>query len=64
MQTLQGQDTTGKTKTDLMLRDRDGACAQKPVEETTSIKYNPCRENEQSSPTVLLNCEETRHGRL
>ena len=25
MQTLQGQDTTGKTKTDLKLCDRDGA---------------------------------------
>ena len=64
MQTLQGQDTTEKTKTDLKLCDRDGAGEIKPVKEITFIKYNPCRENEQFSPMVLLNCKETRHGTL
>ena len=50
-------------KTDLKLCDRDGD-GEKSVKETTSIKYNPRRGIEQSSPPDLLKCEETRQGRL
>ena len=62
MQTLQGQDTTGKTKTMTLSCVIEMVLAK--TRERNNVRYNPRRENEQSSPMVLLNCEETRHGRL